>query len=451
MPTVMLRQTGPDLEEGRQHFRTPTKGDSAARSLSRPTEISHSDTFDTTLTSPSSFDSMDSRSFPSLGPQTISFEHNVKTKSKSGGGSFIFGLTKPVLGLTILFIVAASAAAYLLNGWLRIPQLQEEIERLEEQVNLLNVEVNRLGAENDRYEVLNDELNTTVYQLTNLTESLNATTVELKNITKELNDTNQELSQQVEYLTNQNEDYAKLNENLNSTTLYLSAEVVVLKDSVSQLTVENEALSNLTDTLLSVKDRLTDLTAEQNETLIELQETLDSFTTENDRLQDLNINLVTIVGFLNETSLGIDNSLTEIAGFLSSQIAANGALVIESLENTYRQRVASWDCDYRDIFREQPFGSDFNAPITERDTVLTYVDDRVLSELCLDRDDFDRYLSLTFPEGLTSYRLVRGVVEYTAEALDYYFPEENEIGLSTTQWADASYKCENIEQSFRWS
>lgn len=165
----------------------------------------------------------------------------------------------------------------------------------------------------------------------------------------------------------------------------------------------------------------------------------------------MNSDLLTIVGFLNETSVGIDDSLSEITGFLSSQIAANGALVIESLENTYRQRVATWDCDYRDVFREQAFGSDFNAPITERETVLSYVDDRVLSELCLDRDDFDRYLSSTFPEGLTSYRLARAVVEYTSEALDYYFPEENEVGLSRTEWSDASYACKNIESTFRWN
>jgi myosin heavy subunit len=368
-------------------------------------------------------------------PQQVRVIRNLETRAMKTNHTHIF-----------LF-----SAAYLLNGWLRIPQLKEQVKRLEVQVNLLNIEVNRLGAENDRYEALNDDLNNTVYQLTNLTESLNATVVELEDVTNSLNETNQELSQQVENLTTQNENYAQLNENLNSTALYFSAEVDVLKDTISQLILENDALANLTGALESIKDRLSDITVEQNETLIELRSTLESFTAENDRLQDLNSDLLTIVGFLNETSVGIDDSLSEITGFLSSQIAANGALVIESLENTYRQRVATWDCDYRDVFREQAFGSDFNAPITERETVLSYVDDRVLSELCLDRDDFDRYLSSTFPEGLTSYRLARAVVEYTSEALDYYFPEENEVGLSRTEWSDASYACKNIESTFRWN
>jgi hypothetical protein len=62
------------------------------------------------LTSPSTFDSADRQSYPPQKPQKISFEHNIKTKNKSGGGgSFIFGLSKPVLGLTILFLCAAAA------------------------------------------------------------------------------------------------------------------------------------------------------------------------------------------------------------------------------------------------------------------------------------------------------------------------------------------------------
>jgi hypothetical protein len=105
----MSRQTGPDIEQGRQHYRTPTKGGSSARSSTRPAEISPADSFDTALTSPSTFDSADRSSYPPQKPQKISFEHNIKTKNKSGGGSFIFGLSKPVLGLFILFLVVSAA------------------------------------------------------------------------------------------------------------------------------------------------------------------------------------------------------------------------------------------------------------------------------------------------------------------------------------------------------
>jgi hypothetical protein len=103
----MSRQTGPDIEQGRQHYRTPTKGGSSARSSTRPAEISPADSFDTALTSPSTFDSAERSSYPPQKPQKISFD--IKTKNKGGGGSFLFGLSKPVLGLFILFLVAAAA------------------------------------------------------------------------------------------------------------------------------------------------------------------------------------------------------------------------------------------------------------------------------------------------------------------------------------------------------
>lgn len=338
----------------------------------------------------------------------------------------------------------------MLNGWLGIPALNEEIERLEMQVNLLSNEITRLGDENDRYAALNVQLNNTVGELSNLTVSLNSSVVELESVSDSLNETNQVLIEEVDELSSQNDNYADLNSNLNSTALYLTAEVESLKITLVNLVSENDALSNTTMALESIRDHLNNLTSEQNETLAELQATLDSFTEENDRLQDLNTDLVTILGFLNETSLGIDTSLFQITDMLSDQIAASEVLVLENLENTMRQRIGNWDCDYRDVFREQSFGVVFTSPITERSRVLDYVDGRVLSELCLSRDDFDSYLTFQFSEGLTSYRLFRGVVEYTAKALDFYFPEEDEIGLSATDWSDAAYSCKNLRTNFRW-
>eukprot|EP00526_Cylindrotheca_closterium_P012275 CAMPEP_0113609422 /NCGR_PEP_ID=MMETSP0017_2-20120614/4481_1 /TAXON_ID=2856 /ORGANISM="Cylindrotheca closterium" /LENGTH=458 /DNA_ID=CAMNT_0000518235 /DNA_START=107 /DNA_END=1483 /DNA_ORIENTATION=+ /assembly_acc=CAM_ASM_000147 len=454
----MWRETDPDLEEGEgfQHFRTPTK--TPTKGLDSPPhqdhdELSRADTFETTLSSPSTFDSADPMLFSPSKPQSLSFEHHVKSsKGRKGfGGDLLWGISKPVLSITILFLVAAGAAAYLLNGWLGLPALNEEIERLEMQVNHLSHEVTRLGYENDRYAALNVQLNNTVGELSNLTVSLNSSVVELESVSGSLNETNQALTEEVNELTSQNQNYAELNTNLNSTALYLTAEVESLKITLAHLVSENNALSNTTMALESIRDHLNNLTIEQNETLMELQATLDSFTEENDRLEDLNTDLVSILGFLNETSLGIDTSLSQITDFLSNQIVASEVLVLENLENTMRQRIGNWDCDYRDVFREQNYGVDFSAPITERNRVLDYVDGRVLSELCLNRDDFDSYLTFQFPEGLTSYRLFRGVVEYTSKALDFYFPEEDEIGLSTTAWSDAAYACKNLRTNFRWS
>ena len=174
---------------------------------------------------------------------------------------------------------------------------------------------------------------------------------------------------------------------------------------------------------------------------------------ENDRLEELNADLVTITKFLNTTAGALDDSLERVTEFLADQIVANQVLVLESLENTYLQRTGSWDCDYRDMYREFAFGRNFNEPIQDLGLVLPYVEDRVLNELCLDLSDFETYLMATFPpDEVTSYRLQRAVLVYTSEALDYYFPEKDEFGLTPEDWADASFDCHNlpVDQAFTW-
>jgi hypothetical protein len=157
------------------------------------------------------------------------------------------------------------------------------------------------------------------------------------------------------------------------------------------------------------------------------------------------------VSFLNVASVETDYSLEEITDFLSSQILINQVLAIKSLENTYRQRLLAWDCKYRDVFRERTFGSDFDALITDRDNVLMYIYQWILSEIGLDEGDFYIYLLRIFHDGLTSYRLIRGYIEYTTKSMDYYFPENDENGLSQEEWSDASLSCENLLSTFKWN
>jgi hypothetical protein len=339
-------------------------------------------------------------------------------------------------------LLTGGAAAFLLPGWLKLPGLNKHIERLEAQVGLLNLEINRLSVEvdrleteNDRYESLNDELNQTVAEFEIIADELNATVYELIDVADQFNATNQELSERVDDLAVENENYARLNEELNATAGQLALDVQIFQDSLTHMILENGMLSNLTASLQGVTDRLGNLTLEQNETLIELQETLAVFVSENDRLEELNGGLLTIVTFLNETSLGLGNSLQEITGFLADQIVANQVLVLESLENQYRQRISSWDCDFRDVFREQEFGNDFSVPITNMASVISYLDARVLSEVCLDASDFELYLNDAYHNGsIPSFCLIQGVLLYTTEALDFYFPENGEVGYTPAKW-----------------
>jgi hypothetical protein len=71
--------------------------------------------------------------------------------------------------------------------------------------------------------------------------------------------------------------------------------------------------------------------------------------------------------------------------------------------------------------------------ITDIDAVLSYVDNKVLSELCLDQTDFANQLAVAYPPAtgtLTSFRLTRSVLRYMNAAIEYYFPEDVEVGLA---------------------
>jgi hypothetical protein len=80
------------------------------------------------------------------------------------------------------------------------------------------------------------------------------------------------------------------------------------------------------------------------------------------------------------------------------------------------------------------------------------VDQRVLSELCLDVSDFELYLNEANAnsDGITSFGLIRGVLLYTTQALDYYFPEKDETGLTLAGWSQASFTCDNLLNPFFW-
>jgi len=202
----------------------------------------------------------------------------------------------------------------------------------------------------------------------------------------------------------------------------------------------------------------------QNETLAALQEFLQDLIEQNDRLEEFNANLVTLVDFLNETSTGLGSNLEEITTFLSTQIEVNQQLVLLSLENTYRQRVQNWDCEYRNVFREESFGADFTAPIdvqSQLPEVLNYVEVRVLSDLCLDATNFYTFMNAEYPDGvITSNRVIRSVLLYSELAFDYYFPTQYAVEVQQQQaeessipldaWVKATFQCQNLNEKFSW-
>mmetsp|Transcript_9925 Transcript_9925/g.24154 ORF Transcript_9925/g.24154 Transcript_9925/m.24154 type:complete len:620 (-) Transcript_9925:155-2014(-) len=406
-----------------------------------------------------------------------------------GGGSAMYlCLVKPVLLVLLLVaLVSGSASVY---GWLfRFPALNQQIEVLEEQVHRLSGEVDRLETENDRYAVLNNRLNITVDDLEDVADDLNGTVSDLEDVAEALNTTRDQIIAEVQELRLQNLEYSDLNEDLREQVSVLDRDLETFRASLAELSTEHAVLRNTTDALQDLAVRFSNTTVDQNETLAVLRQTLEGFRAENDRLEGFNRELEAGLDYLNQTLLSnglqIETSavaLTEITRVLGEQVQQQQRSTLTQLEISYRQILAGWDCDYRDVFRSRDFGQDFDAPIlgtattTEGTVVLppdvrTYLEERVMSGMCLDGDAFSRYLfALTIDEGriVTSNELVRAVVLYTEDALRYYFPfsqqggaegedggDEGGIpaetapdGIDLSEWIDAGFRCDRLEAPF---
>ncbi|KAI2506554.1 hypothetical protein MHU86_7869 [Fragilaria crotonensis] len=259
----------------------------------------------------------------------------------------------------------------------------------------------------------------------------------------------------------------RLNKSLVGQNQALNLTVTELSNQVDELELVNDKLTTTTNTLWTSIDRLSNETAtlsmmneELNFTVIDLRNEITNLTGEVDRLNRLTVNLATLVPFLNETASSIDQSLDNVTDFLARQIDTNRVLVMESLENLYRQRTSSWDCDFREFFLTEPFVSNRNASIGTGSypEVMDYIDERILSDLCLDKTDFEaflgNYVNSADLSNASFDQLQQAVGEYTGLAIQYYFtPGFAPNSLTSTEWAEASYDCKNLSPSvsFRFS
>lgn len=409
---------------------------------------------------------------------------------------------KPLL--VILLLIALCAGAASVYGWLfKFPTLNKQVKALEEQVVRLNSEIDRLESqvdrlqgENDRYESLNDRLNGTVYDLEEVQGNLNSTVTELEGVASSLNVTKDQLIVEIDELQDRNNEYASLNEVLTTNVQQLADEVNFFRDALSELSQEHSILKNTTTSLQELATQFANTTIDQNETLQVLKTTLEGFQIENDRLESFNDNLMEGLEYLNQTLLTNGNimdstttTLGEITLVLGRQVKQQQQTTLKQLEISYRQLLAGWDCDYRDVFRLEPFGQDYDSVMMTTTTttpadsptttsliipsdVKDYVDERVLSKLCLDSNDFIMYLSevdnnkdTEGENGVTSNELIRAVVLYTDEAIKYYFPQSSILTvdddvaaaasasageMTMSNWVDAEFRCELLQSPFFW-
>jgi len=429
----------------------------------------------------------------------VVIEHKIKdsnrgrSRSAFGGGSSLLCLVKPLLLFLFLAVLVSGAAS--VYGWLfKFPALNQQVEALEEQVVRLHGEVDRLETENDRYENLNDRLDTTVGDLEVVRNDLNGTASDLEDVASALNTTKDQIVAEIEQLKGQNSEYVRLNQGLQANVMELAGEIEFFREALGELTDEHSILQNTTASLQDLAMQFSNTTIDQNETLAVLKDTLEGFQTENDRLEVFNEKLETGLNYLNETLFANGNlvqssaaTLVEISEVLGEQVQQQQRSTLRQLEISYRQLLAGWDCDYRDVFRSESYGQNYELvlpPATgENPSILAttsgiviplevqnYIDERVLSKLCLDPDDFQKYLSSIADEldaeGVTSNQLIRAVVLYTEDAMQYYFSSsvdadsnngdsgsttttpKDASGIPLSEWIDASFRCDLLKSPF---
>lgn len=269
----------------------------------------------------------------------------------------------------------------------------------------------------------------------------------------ELNTTKNELHRLNGELHNVNNDYQKNNEELKQHNVFLQSNLTRTNENVQNLTIQ----VNTTQALVALLERNI---VEFEKLKSNLTEKVDNFTiqvetlsNENDRLQNTTNNLRNIVSFLNETNLGFERSLSSVSDFLGQQISGYRVERMSNLNLLYRQIVTRWDCDLISRFRLRDFAKNITQPIGPADIndVLDHVDEQVLTELCINRTDFEHSLQSTImqpPKPLSNISIAEletGVAIYTTKVLDYYFPDAGETGgLVESDWSAAQFDCSKL-------
>lgn len=226
-------------------------------------------------------------------------------------------------------------------------------------------------------------------------------------------------------------------------------EIPGLNKQIDRLAGEVDRLEDEVDRLETQNDRYEDLNNQLNATSKALNVSVAELSAQVDELEEINQDLYSVAGFLNETAGEINQSFEAITKYLADQIESNKVLVLANTESVMKDVVAKWSCTYENIFIQYDWGKDFSLKIPDSawTEVMGHVRGDVLEELCLDEDDFLQYLSDKY-SFRNSANLISALNLYTKTAIDWYYPEEGEPGLSYEDWSAASFECANLSTKF---
>ena len=231
-----------------------------------------------------------------------------------------------------------------------------------------------------------------------------------------------------------------------------------LSDDLASSAATQEALTDSLVEYVTIRqnleyeiDLLSNTAGDLNSTVQELNEAIQEFESENQRFR-------LIVSFLEDEANGVKESYDDLANALAETILRKNALVQIGVEERMKAELAGWECGLPIAFVMHQFAQNFNLPIgyIYYDDVMGYVDDKLLSDFCIDTENFESYLENEIvPQGKSLWTLnlsdfTRGVNLYTWEVHSFYFPDGAEDGVNSTAWVEAYFECNNLSKEDRY-
>jgi len=157
--------------------------------------------------------------------------------------------------------------------------------------------------------------------------------------------------------------------------------------------------------------------------------------------------LLTIMSFLDRQRDDFNKTVEVISSYLANRIHENQDLLLYQLDMYFTSLYNQWNNG--PLFKFQ-FGSkswviDIDLPMSDDDytRLIDYVDKTLLNEMCIDRQDFDQFLTRGHDDDVTFRDVDTGIIIYCLETMQYYFSGSDD-SLTTEAWIDAEYNCANF-------
>jgi len=344
-------------------------------------------------------------------------------------------------------------------GWFEIPSLNDQIDRLKGEVNRLENEINRLSNEVDNLGEQNNRKRSINGNLSTKYDDLIKTNLNLQKVANNLNgeldilmETNSELKGEVVELRARNDNFSRNNSDLEQTEKTLNETLDIFNEELKDLIFQSSSLFNVTGDLEDLTEKLAK--ADLNGTVSELNDSLNNVTTQVNQMEMLHSDLVTVIAYLGNGTEGLTKSLGEINDtFIEDSVDFNAESATGSVDTLMKKIKRNCFCDNRHnygiVFKNETWAQNEDSPIDNVDAVITYVNECALKELCLDSSNFKAYLLERYSSP-TTVDLESEFTNYTNEALDFYYPEKDDNGLSLQDWEDATFNCEKLPDNKRY-